>query len=70
MGLPTYVIHLVPLEAALVSSHMIYYKLQTLETFADEDFDWSVLFFVLGHIGIEMLGDDRPYNLVLEMMPG
>ena len=32
-------------------------------------FDWFVLFFVLGHVAIEMLGDDRPYTLVLEMMP-
>ena len=36
IGLPTYAMHLVPLEAVLVSSHMMYYKLQTLETFADE----------------------------------
>ena len=34
MGLPAYAMHLVPLEAALVSSHMLYNKLQTLETFA------------------------------------
>ena len=36
MGLPAYEMHLVPLEAALMSSHMIYYRLQTLETFVDE----------------------------------
>ena len=36
MGLPAYAMHLVPLEVALMSSHMIYYKLQIFETFADE----------------------------------
>ena len=36
MGLPAYAMHLVPLEVSLMSSHMIYYKLQILETFADE----------------------------------
>ena len=36
MGLPPYAMHLVPLEENLMSSHMIYYKIQTLETFADE----------------------------------
>ena len=36
MGLPVYATHVFPLEAALMSSHMIYYKLQILETFADE----------------------------------
>ena len=36
IGLPTYATHLIPLEAALMSSHMIYYKLKILETFANE----------------------------------
>ena len=30
IGIPAYATHLVPLEAALVSSHVIYYKLQIL----------------------------------------
>ena len=34
--LAAYAAHLVPLETSLVRSHMIYYKLQTLQTFADE----------------------------------
>ena len=57
--------HLVPLEATLMSSHMIYYKLQTLEALQMKVFDW----FVLGHVATEILGDDRPYTLVLDMMP-
>ena len=68
MGLPAYETHLVPLEAVLVSFDMIYYKLQILETFADECHGWFVLFFVLGHVATEMIGDDRPFSLVLEMM--
>ena len=68
MGLPAYAMHLVPLEVALMSSHMIYYKLQILETFADESHEWFVLFFVLGNVATEIIGDDRPYSLVLEMM--
>ena len=60
--------HLVPLEATFMSSHMIYNKLQILETFADEIHEWFVLFFVLGNVAIEMIGDDRTYSLVLEMM--
>ena len=31
-------------------------------------FDLFVLFFVLGHVATEMIGDDKPYSLVLEMM--
>ena len=68
MGLLTYATHLVPLEEALMSSHMIYYKLQILETFQMEFIDDLFLFFVLGHVATEMMGDDRPYSLVLEMM--
>ena len=34
MGLPAYATHLVPLEAILVSSDMLYNKIQTLEKFA------------------------------------
>ena len=68
MGLPAYAMHLVPLEAALMSSHMIYYKLQILETFADESHGRFVVLFVLGHVETEIIGDDRPYSLVLEMM--
>ena len=47
---------------------MIYYKLQALETFVDESHVWFVLFFVLGYVATEMIGDDKPYSLVLEMM--
>ena len=60
--------HLVPLEVALVSSHMVYYKIQILGTFADEIHDWFVLFFVLGHVATKMIGYDRPYSSVLGMM--
>ena len=60
MGLPAYEMHLVPLEAALMSFHMIYYKLQILETFANESHVWFVFFFVLGHVETEMIGNDRP----------
>ena len=34
MGLPTYEMHLGPLEPTLVSSHILYNKLQTVETLA------------------------------------
>ena len=68
MGLPTYAMHLVPLEAMLMSSHMIYYKLHILETFSDESLELFVLFFVLGNITTEMIGNDIPYSSVLEMM--
>ena len=33
-----------------------------------EVMDDLFLFFVLGHVATEMIGDDRPYSLVLGMM--
>ena len=39
-----------------------------LGNLAMEVIDDLFLFFVLGHVAIEMIGDDRPYSLVLEMM--
>ena len=47
---------------------MIKHILQILENFAMEFMDDLFLFFVLGHVATEMIGDDRPYSLVLGIM--
>ena len=39
-----------------------------LGNLAMEVMDDLFLFFVLGHVATEMIGDDRPYSLVLGMM--
>ena len=39
-----------------------------LGNLAMEVMDNLFLFFVLGHVGTETIGDDRPYSLVLGMM--
>ena len=39
-----------------------------LGNFAMEVMDDFFLFFFLGHVATEMIGDDRPYSLVLGMM--
>ena len=39
-----------------------------LGNLAMEVMDDLFLFFVLGHVETQMIGDDRPYSLVLRMM--
>ena len=65
MEVTTYVMHLSPCVGELIG---VITCTSNFGNLAIEFMDDLLLFFVLGHVATEMIGNDRPYSLVLGMI--